>query len=538
MINQPIFCITSDVDWASPFCTANLINLLQGHGITPTLFATHECPVIKAFNEAHPDDVGIHPNFLENSTHGNGRTTVIKHLFELFPNARTFRAHSFFDSSDILQEMAKRGVAYDSNLCLYLQPNVVPLQLSVPGITRLPVFWEDDDHWLHTGGEWEFRKFADAFFTPGLKIINVHPFFVAANIPSADYYENVKQHIATLSINDLDMVRHAGRGVQTFLVEFIEFVKSHNQRFYTLNEIYHMFPVQSLLVSGDDTQGRNTSHSDEEYKKYWQMNDLEKQNFIKASFEQRNATDKYATSRDFHARELEIEAIGQGIPGSGTIVDLGCGNGYTLISLAKKLKDCTMIGVDFSENLIDGAKLLFEKERGELQSHPDFICGDAISYINDVKDDSVDYVITERFIQNMPSVECQKKIVRQVYRVLRKGGRLLMCEGSEDGFNNLNKLRKQVGLAVIPATSADNVSAIRIVDREFEDYAQREIGFKTLSKLGFSQYFILSRVFHPLFVMPLSPRFDSNFNTLAMRIQENTEFAPGYGSNVVWVLEK
>ena len=48
-------------------------------------------------------------------------------------------------------------------------------------------------------------------------------------------------------------------------------------------------------------------------KKYWQMSDADKQDFLKTSYQQRNATDKYATSRDFHARELEIQAIKKGI---------------------------------------------------------------------------------------------------------------------------------------------------------------------------------------------------------------------------------
>lgn len=113
-----------------------------------------------------------------------------------------------------------------------------------------------------------------------------------------------------------------------------------------------------------------------------------------------------------------------------------------------------------------------------------------------------------------------------------------MCEGSEEGFRHLNELRRQVGLRLIPATSADNVSAIRIVDDEFEKYIQSEIGFKILQKLGMSHYFIVSRVLHPLMVQPLEPRFDSNFNKFAKLIQEHSEFTPGYGSNVIWVLEK
>lgn len=539
MINQPIFCITSDIDWASDYCIEDFLNLTRSFGITPTLFATHDSQVIRTFIQSNPDHLGVHPNFRNNSTHGADYMSVIDHVFQLYPNARTFRSHIFFDSSDILSEMSRRDIKYDSNLCLHLQPNIVPLQMNIPNMTRFPVFWEDDWHWRQTGGDWKLRHYLDAFTSPGLKIINVHPFILSANIPSEDYYLEVKEHTTTVSHEDIDTIRYDGAGGRTFFIDLIEFVRSQNMRFYTLHELYHMFPVKSFLVSADDTKGRASKFSDADHTKYWQMSDADKQRFLKEDdYQQRNAKDIYATSRDFNARELEIQAIAEGLSKRGTVLDLGCGNGYTLISLAKRLKDWTMVGVDFSEKLIDGARFLIEKKKRELQSRPEFICADAIQYINGLKDDSLDYVITERFILNLPSAEWQRKVIQQVYKILKKGGRFLMCEGSEEGFRHLNELRRQVGLRLIPATSADNVSAIRIVDDEFEKYIQSEIGFKILQKLGMSHYFIVSRVLHPLMVQPLEPRFDSNFNKFAKLIQEHSEFTPGYGSNVIWVLEK
>jgi ubiquinone/menaquinone biosynthesis C-methylase UbiE len=538
MINQPIYCVTSDIDWASSHCIEDFMTLVDAFGITPTLFATHDNPLIKRFSETNPNDIGVHPNFGANSTHGKDHNSVIDHVFSIYPNAKTFRSHSFYDSSDILHEMSKRGVRYDSNLCLYLQPNIVPLQLGVRGITRFPVFWEDDSHWMHTAGDWQLCSYVDAFTSPGLKIINVHPFIISANIPSGDYYLSVKEHITTLSEQDLKRIRYNGPGARTFFIDFIKFVKSQNQRFHTLNELFLMFPIKSFLSDQDETKGRTTAHSDVDYQKYWQMSDAEKQDLIKKSFEQREAKDKYATSRDYHARELEIQAIGSGVSEKGVILDLGCGNGYTLLSLAKQLKDWKLIGIDFSENLIEGAKSLVAEENDRLQSQPEFICADAISYISSLEDDSVKYVISERLIQNLPSIEWQKNVIRHIYRILERGGRYLMCEGSQKGFRALNDLRGKIGLSIIPETSTENISALRINDDHFENYLQSELGFKLRQKLGFSQYFIISRVLHPLLVAPLRPRFDSRINDLARMIQENIDFRPGYGSNVLWVLEK
>jgi hypothetical protein len=112
-----------------------------------------------------------------------------------------------------------------------------------------------------------------------------------------------------------------------------------------------------------------------------------------------------------------------------------------------------------------------------------------------------------------------------------------MCEGSDVGFECLNDLREAVGLSRIPATSADNITAIRFNDEEIEHYA-RGLGFTVRQKLGYSTYFVISRVLHPLLVRPQRPRFDAPINELARRIQLHTPLEPGYGGNTLWVLEK
>jgi len=537
MINTPVFCITCDVDWASDYCIEETVNLLSSYGVKPTLFATHDSDAMRKFKLMDKIEVGIHPNFLPGSTHGSDYCSIIDKMLQMYPNAKTFRSHCFFDNVNITIEMLKRGIHYDSNLCLYLQPNIVPLNLDL-GITRFPVFWEDDSHWINADADWNLESYLKDFFAPGLKILNFHPFNVAVNTPDQKYYFKVKKHIQTLSAEIINDVRYEGNGVRTFLIELLELLTKQHERFYTLDEIYQMFPVKDFLVQSDETKGRITEHNDYEYEQYWGMTDREKQEFLRASFEKRDAKDKYATSRDFNARELEINSIKKNISRKGTIFDMGCGNGYTLISLAKVFENWEMVGVDFSKNLIEGAMFLLNETKKELKSIPEFVFGDAIEYVKKIKSNSVGYVITERFIQNMPSVKVQKEVILEVHRILQAGGKFLMCEGSADGFKGLNELRESVGLYRIPETSSDNISAIRIPDKEFESYIENEVGLRLIAKNGFSSFFIISRVLHPLLVAPQRPRFDAKINELARLIQENLPPEAGYGGNVLWVFEK
>lgn len=264
----------------------------------------------------------------------------------------------------------------------------------------------------------------------------------------------------------------------------------------------------------------------------------EKQEFLRREYEERDATDPYATSRDYNARELEILAIRRALGEPGRVLDLGCGNGYTLLALGAELEGFALSGIDFSPNLIDGAHRLLDARRGELKSIPVFVEGDAIALLAESADGSADYVITERFIQNMPTREVQLHVLRDIHRVLAPGGRLLMCEGSETGFDALNGIRDALGLAVIPPTSVENVSAMRFDDAEIERYAIEELGFHLADKTGFSTFFLIARVLHPLLVAPESPRFDAPINEFARKIQEHAPMLPGYGSNNLWVLEK
>jgi SAM-dependent methyltransferase len=292
-----------------------------------------------------------------------------------------------------------------------------------------------------------------------------------------------------------------------------------------------------MTIRKDDS-GRVTVHSEDAYRRYAAMTDAEKQEFLRGEYEQRDAADPYATSRDYNARELEIAAIRGALGAPGRLLDLGCGNGYTLLALGETLAGWDLQGIDFSPNLIAGARALLAQRRERLQSVPRFVEADALRVLADTPDESLDYVLTERFIQNMPRQDVQIDVLRQIRRILRPGGLLLMCEGSDDGFESLNEVREQVGLPRIPSTSRENVSAIRFDDAAIERIATEELGYVLRSKLGFSFFFLIARVLHPLLAAPDPPRFDARINDFARAVQMHVPMQPGYGSNVLWVLHR
>src|SRR5262245_54228550 len=358
-INAPLFCMTGDQDWASDAVIADFVDLFAGYGIRPTLFATNKSSLVDELESSERIELGLHQNFLPGSSHGTDTESVIKHGMAMYARDRTFRSHHFVDGSGISRQFFAKGIRYDSNLCLDLQPNIVPLQ-HLSGITRFPVFWNDYVHMTNRGDDWDLERYMAAILSPGLKVFNFHPIHVAANVPNNAYYQTIRTRTGSLSAAEIEKVRYKGPGVRTFLVALLEQLKAKSLKCYSLAQLHDMLPIAKFMVQEDETKGRAQRRTEKEAEQYVNGSDAEKQAILKKTYDQRNAADIYATSRDTHLRELEIESLRQSLKTNGAILELGCGNGYTLISLAQSMTASTMRGVDFAPKLIEGARSIKE----------------------------------------------------------------------------------------------------------------------------------------------------------------------------------
>jgi hypothetical protein len=68
--------LTSDLDWASEYCIEHFLDIAERFSVTPTLFVTHAS--VAAFQAARDAraELGIHPNFLPGSSHGEDTISV------------------------------------------------------------------------------------------------------------------------------------------------------------------------------------------------------------------------------------------------------------------------------------------------------------------------------------------------------------------------------------------------------------------------------------------------------------------------------
>jgi hypothetical protein len=229
------FVLTCDLDWASEYCIENFLALMGRFSLTPTVFVTHKSAAIGEAARLGRVELGIHPNFLPPSTHGDSFADILSHVLGLVPRPVAVRCHRHIAGPEIEAALVERGLTLDSNTCRHLERGLAPVDLP-SGLRRLPVFFEDDFHWMH-GMTWRFSDHAGAFFSPGLKVLNFHPFFAALNIPDAAFYLRHKHRIRTLTAADAARWRHQGEGAATFLLEALTAIRAAGHRFITLGEL-------------------------------------------------------------------------------------------------------------------------------------------------------------------------------------------------------------------------------------------------------------------------------------------------------------
>ncbi len=130
--------------------------------------------------------------------------------------------------------------------------------------------------------------------------------------------------------------------------------------------------------------------------------------------------DEYADARttDDQSTELLNELL-HSLPASATVLDAGCGGGRPV--LARLSESTTAVGLDFSREQLRLA--------AENASDASLVQGDMTAL--PIGDSSVDAVVAFWSLIHVPMDEHQRTIDEFV-RVLRPGGRLLVCEGNEE----------------------------------------------------------------------------------------------------------
>lgn len=141
--------VTFDIDWAPDWAIGLCHELCRSAGVPATFYATHQCDALDALLADPMIEVGVHPNFLAGSSHGEDTLSVLDHCRKLVPDAASMRTHGLHQSTLMFSAVMDHcpSIIADASLFLpghpYLQPTLLHLGRSRP-LVRLPYWWEDD----------------------------------------------------------------------------------------------------------------------------------------------------------------------------------------------------------------------------------------------------------------------------------------------------------------------------------------------------------------------------------------------------------
>jgi SAM-dependent methyltransferase len=134
-----------------------------------------------------------------------------------------------------------------------------------------------------------------------------------------------------------------------------------------------------------------------------------------------------------HMREIILDQAE--LRGDETVLDAGCGRGLLLIGAARRLSEGKAIGVDvwrLQDQSGNGLEAVWFNARIEgVESRIEIIEADLRSL--PLADASVDVVVSNLVLHNIKGKEEREQAVRELVRVLKPGGRIVLCDIGRTG---------------------------------------------------------------------------------------------------------
>ncbi len=193
--------------------------------------------------------------------------------------------------------------------------------------------------------------------------------------------------------------------------------------------------------------------------------------------------------------EMEVREIARRLHDGDRVLDVGCANGHSTVQYALD-KAVTIKGVDYVPEMIAQAKERLAGLTATLKGSVAFEVGNILSL--DEPDETYDKLVVVRVLINLNSEAAKAIALRQCARILKPGGLLLLSEATLQGWNRLNALRAEWGLAAIPMPPFNHY-----VDEE-RIGGVAPPGLQLLEVVNFaSTYYVGTRVLKPLLARAL-----------------------------------
>lgn len=204
----------------------------------------------------------------------------------------------------------------------------------------------------------------------------------------------------------------------------------------------------------------------------------------------------------------------------GDILDVGCGNGYTTRQIADTFPDAMVSGIDFSPDMITEAK----KNRGKnlgTDLNLDFYEGDVLSLSRNpaLQGEQFDVVLSSRCLINLANWEEQKIGILEMRKMLKPDGHLILVENVQDGLDNLNHLRTNLGLDPIQPRWHNQLIPQAGLEKFFREIQGQLLTVEYVENIG-NFYYLASRVLYAKICKDqgIEPDYNNPINAVAAKM--------------------
>jgi|TARA_B110000211_G_scaffold234551_1_gene304719 2-polyprenyl-3-methyl-5-hydroxy-6-metoxy-1,4-benzoquinol methylase len=206
-----------------------------------------------------------------------------------------------------------------------------------------------------------------------------------------------------------------------------------------------------------------------------------------------------STMGDKHTRLVEtnfiLNVIKKRVKKNFKILDIGCGNAFTLSQISKLSKKYKLTGYEPNEMLRNLAKKRLRKKANIMNVN-----------IRDYKNYNTKYdlIICQRVIINILNAKDQKKALQNIIKLSKKNTIFIFIEAFTSGLQNLNVVRKKVKLSkMMPAYHNKYLS-----DNFFNNKNIKKIQHDNENIL--SSHYLVTRILHPIYLKGNNEKFKFN----------------------------
>jgi ubiquinone/menaquinone biosynthesis C-methylase UbiE len=151
--------------------------------------------------------------------------------------------------------------------------------------------------------------------------------------------------------------------------------------------------------------------------------------------------------------------------------------------------------------MIEGARQLLAKNYPMLSGRVHFKEASVTSLPYEAA--TFDVVTSHRCLMALLAWELQKQALKELHRVLKPGGVLVLMEGTFEGLERLNRMREAFKLEPIAPDGRERLITLKFHEAELLEFCRPY--FRTESIKRFCMYYFLTRIVQPLLVAPAKP---------------------------------